>query len=180
MEAGHHVRAVDGDTRQCQVPGVPCDSLDLNDVARMEHFIRAHGGRADAMVALEIIEHLHNPWVFMQFCAGMTKLGGHVFLSTPHIESSYSRSQFLRTGQFLMFQDYKRPFDHINPITTAELEAIYDRWDLQIVAKAFPCHMPSLEACGAPWHVREPDHPSLCEGVQKRRYSHVLTQEMWG
>ena len=143
LEAGYHVHAVDGDIQQCRVPGVPCESLDLNDVAQVEHFIRARDGRADVTVALEIIEHLRNPWAFMQFCADMTKPGGYILLSTPHIGSIYSRLLFLRTGQFLMFQDYRKPFGHINPVTASELETIFDHCRLQVLVKAFPCQMPS-------------------------------------
>ena len=142
LEAGYHVRGVDGDIQQCRVLGVPCDSLDLNDVAQVEHFVRAQGGRADVTVALEIIEHIRNPWAFMRFCADMTKPGGHILLSTPHIESIYSRLLFLRTGQFLMFQDYRKLFGHINPMTASELEPIFDHYRLQILVKVFPCQMP--------------------------------------
>jgi 2-polyprenyl-3-methyl-5-hydroxy-6-metoxy-1,4-benzoquinol methylase len=143
LEAGYHVRAVDADIQQWRVPGVPCDSLDLNDVSQVERFIRAQGSSADVTVALEIIEHLRNPWAFMQFCAAMTKPGGHILLSTPHIQSIYSRLLFLRTGQFLMFQDYMKPFGHINPMTASELETMFDHYRLQIVVKKFPCRMPS-------------------------------------
>lgn len=143
LEAGYHVHAVDGDIQQCRVPGVSCESLDLNDVAQVERFIRARDGRADVTVALEIIEHLRNPWAFMQFCADMTKPGGYILLSTPHIGSIYSRLLFLRTGQFLMFQDYRKPFGHINPVTASELETIFDHCRLQVLVKAFPCQMPS-------------------------------------
>lgn len=143
LEAGYNVHAIDGDIQQCRVSGIPCDSLDLNDVAQVEHFIRAQGSRSDVTVALEIIEHLRNPWAFMEFCADMTKPGGYILLSTPHIESIYSRLLFLRTGQFLMFQDYKKKFGHINPMTAAELETMFDHYHLQIVVKEFPCRMPS-------------------------------------
>lgn len=143
LDAGYHVHAVDGDIQQCRVPGVSCESLDLNDVAQVEHFIRARDGRADVTVALEIIEHLRNPWAFMQFCSDMTKPGGYILLSTPHIGSIYSRLLFLRTGQFLMFQDYRKPFGHINPVTASELETIFDHCRLQVLVKAFPCQMPS-------------------------------------
>lgn len=143
LEAGYHVHAVDGDIQQCRVPGVSCESLDLNDVAQVERFIRTRDGRADVTVALEIIEHLRNPWAFMQFCADMTKPAGYILLSTPHIGSIYSRLLFLRTGQFLMFQDYRKPFGHINPVTASELETIFDHCRLQVLVKAFPCQMPS-------------------------------------
>ncbi len=143
LDAGYQVHAVDGEITQCRVPGVQCHSLDLNDAVEIEHFIHSHGGRADAIVALEIIEHLRNPWAFMQFCTEMTKPDGCILLSTPHIASIYSRLLFLHTGQFLMFQDYRKPFGHINPMTTAELETIFDHFHLRVGVKAFPCKMPA-------------------------------------
>lgn len=142
LEAGYHVHAVDGNMQQCRVPGVPCDSLDLNDVTQVEHFTRARAGRAGVTVALEIIEHFRNPWAFIQFCADMTKPGGHILLSIPHIEPIYSRMLFLRTGQFLMFQDYRKPCGHINPMTASELETICEHYRLQILVKESPCQMP--------------------------------------
>lgn len=143
LEAGYHVHAVDGDIQQWRVPGVSCESLDLNNTAQKEQYISAYGGRADVTVALEIIAHLRNPWAFMQFCADLTKPGGYILLSTPHIGSVYSRLLFLRTGRFLMFQDYKKPFGLINPVTAAELETIFAHCRLEIAVKAFPCKMPS-------------------------------------
>jgi 2-polyprenyl-3-methyl-5-hydroxy-6-metoxy-1,4-benzoquinol methylase len=142
LEAGYRVHAVDGDIQQYRVPGVQCHNVDLNNVAAVERFIRVHGGVADVTVALEVIEHIRNPWAFMQYCADMTKPDGYILLSTPHIESIYSRLLFLHTGQFLMFRDYRKPFGHINPMTTAELETIFDHCRLQIGVKAFRCKMP--------------------------------------
>lgn len=145
LEAEYHVHAVDGDIQQCRVLGVSCESLDLNDVAQVEHFIRTQDGRADVTVALELIEHLLNPWVFTQFCADLTKPSGYILLSIPHIGSIYSRLLFLRTGHFLMFQGYRSPFGHMNPVTAAELETIVAHCRPEIAVKAFPCKMPSRE-----------------------------------
>ena len=92
-------------------------------------------------VALEIIEHLHNLWAFERFWADMQSQAG-IFYFPPHIESIYSRLLFLRTRQFLMFQDYRKPFGHINPMTASELKTIFDRYRLQKLVKAFPCQMP--------------------------------------
>ena len=78
----------------------------------------------------------------------MTKPGGHT-LPSPHIGSINSRVQFLRTGQFLIFRDYRKPFGHINPMTASELETIFDHYRLQILVKAFLCQLPS---CGSMRH----------------------------
>jgi 2-polyprenyl-3-methyl-5-hydroxy-6-metoxy-1,4-benzoquinol methylase len=143
LSVGYQVHAVDAEIAQCQVSGIERHGLNLNDAKEIVRFVHAHGGRADVIVALEIIEHLRNPWAFLEFCTEMTKPGGYILLSTPHIESIYSRLLFLHTGQFLMFRDYRKPFGHINPLTSAELEAIFDHFGLSVELKAFPCRMPA-------------------------------------
>jgi len=143
MNAGYQVHAVDAEIAQCQVPGIECHGLDLDDAKEIDRFVHAYSSRADVIVALEIIEHLRNPWAFIKFCTEMAKPGGYILLSTPHIESIYSRLLFLQTGQFLMFRDYRKPFGHINPLTSAELESVFDHFRLSIAVKAFPCTMPA-------------------------------------
>jgi 2-polyprenyl-3-methyl-5-hydroxy-6-metoxy-1,4-benzoquinol methylase len=143
LESGYNVHAVDGDIQQFKLPGVICHNLNFDDVMEVENFVKANGGRANVAVALEVVEHVRNPWEFVKFCAGMTKPDGYVLLSTPNIGSIYSRMLFLCTGEFLMFRNYQKRFGHINPLTAAELETIFDHYSLEVIVKAFLGKMPS-------------------------------------
>lgn len=143
LEAGYNVRVVDSDVQQFKLSGVSCYSLNFDDVVGVENFVKANASRANITVALEVIEHVRNPWAFVKFCADMTKPHGYILLSTPNIGSIYSRLLFLCTGEFLMFRNYRKKFGHINPLTAAELEAIFDHYGLEVIVRAFPGKIPS-------------------------------------
>src|SRR5205085_111045 len=68
-----------------QVADVPVHPINL-DSAWAGQFPQPFNGVA----ALEIIEHLENPWHFARQCAAVVRPGGVVVISTPNIESSRS------------------------------------------------------------------------------------------
>lgn len=71
----------------------------------------------DAIIALEIIEHLENPRHFLRECRSLLKPGGILILSTPNVDSPYSATRFLRTGCFDFFSDpHYVTSGHITPI----------------------------------------------------------------
>ncbi|RLS41710.1 MAG: class I SAM-dependent methyltransferase [Planctomycetota bacterium] len=57
----------------------------------------------DAVVCLEGLEHLLDPYMLMQELIRVTRVGGQVMISTPNIMNMYSRLQFLLTGTFYQF-----------------------------------------------------------------------------
>ncbi len=57
----------------------------------------------DGVVCLEGIEHVLNPFLLLGELIRVTKIGGHVIISTPNIMNMYSRLQFLFTGTFYQF-----------------------------------------------------------------------------
>ena len=57
----------------------------------------------DAVVCLEGLEHLLNPYVLIRELIRVTRVGGQVIISTPNIMNMYSRLQFLLTGTFYQF-----------------------------------------------------------------------------
>ncbi len=60
---------------------------------------------ADAVVAIEIIEHLENPRAFFRELTRLAKPGGLVVLTTPNQLSLLSKTTFLLRGQFNAFQE---------------------------------------------------------------------------
>ncbi|MGY3266829.1 class I SAM-dependent methyltransferase [Lysobacter sp. HA35] len=86
--------------------------LDLN-----RDFAAALGHTFDAVMALELIEHLENPHHFLRQCYDLIAPGGYLVLSTPNLANPVSQALFLRTGQFQWFDaDDYREQGHISPI----------------------------------------------------------------
>lgn len=57
----------------------------------------------DLIVAVEIIEHVENPWNFMRAARAALKPGGLILLSTPNIDSVFDRIFFLVYGFHFYF-----------------------------------------------------------------------------
>ncbi len=57
----------------------------------------------DGVICLEGIEHVLNPFLLLGELIRVSKIGGHVIVSTPNIMNMYSRLQFLFTGTFYQF-----------------------------------------------------------------------------
>jgi len=86
--------------------------LDLN-----KPFSDKVGKKFDLIIAVEIIEHLNNPRIFLEEIYKSLKPGGRVIVTTPNVGFWLSRVQFLLTG----YPKYFSPFDfseqrHISPI----------------------------------------------------------------
>ena len=91
---------------------IPFVSVDLNS-----NFSERVGRTFDAIVAVEIIEHLENPRHFFRQCFSLLKPGGALLLSTPNLDSPASKAIFVRYGNFQWFSDgdYKSE-GHILPV----------------------------------------------------------------
>jgi 2-polyprenyl-3-methyl-5-hydroxy-6-metoxy-1,4-benzoquinol methylase len=83
-----------------------------------EEFSHKIGNTFDAIVALEIIEHLENPRQFLRQCFKLLRPGGTLILSTPNTDSPVSKALFVRDGMFQWFTDDDyRIHGHITPIS---------------------------------------------------------------
>jgi|GEM_PF-1268639 len=71
----------------------------------------------DAVVAVEIIEHLENTRHFTRLLKSALKPGGFLMITTPNINSPKSAMTFLLTGRFDLFLPRHYTKDgHINPV----------------------------------------------------------------
>ncbi|MDQ3712691.1 MAG: class I SAM-dependent methyltransferase [Acidobacteriota bacterium] len=79
--------------------------------------VGSNGKQFDAIVAIEIIEHLENPYLFLRECAKLLKPNGLLFVTSPNVESITSRIIFLYTGRLIGFGEVEtlRPA-HITPL----------------------------------------------------------------
>jgi len=91
---------------------MPFVSANLN-----KDFSREISPRYDAVMAVEIIEHIENPRHFLRECYALLKPGGVLALSTPNLDSPVSKAMYARFGTFQAFTDadYKNS-GHITPV----------------------------------------------------------------
>lgn len=113
LDNGYHaVEAVEIQSDWFDVPNIPVHALNLlEDWAE-----KLPEAEFDALVTLEVIEHLENPWHFARQCAAAVKPGGLILLSTPNIQSTRSRIQFLIDAEFRFFR--QKDFDGVGHMTS--------------------------------------------------------------
>lgn len=87
---------------------------------------------ADAVVAVETIEHLENPRAFVRTLARLAKPGGWVFITTPNQLSLLSRATLLARGEHNAFRDASYPA-HITALLEVDLRRIAAECGLQEV-----------------------------------------------
>lgn len=90
-------------------------------------------GRFDAIIALEVVEHIENQFHFMRCIKKMLNKGGALYLSTPNVESTFSRAKFYFFGRLHFFsKEELYGTGHITPIFKHILEFNLDQADLKI------------------------------------------------
>jgi len=118
-EMGFDVTAFDIFTDQFVPKDIPIKKTDLN----VE--LPEPSASADAILALEVIEHMENPRAFLREAARLLKPGGGLVLSTPNIVTIGSKLRFAFSEELeLFFNDEGRTRDpfcdeasgHISPL----------------------------------------------------------------
>src|SRR6218665_860995 len=79
----------------------------------------------DAVTALEIIEHIENPWKLIRDVAAVLKPGGILVLSTPNIASFPSRLRFFLRGTFIAFERGDLKHGHISAMPYFQMEYMF-------------------------------------------------------
>jgi 2-polyprenyl-3-methyl-5-hydroxy-6-metoxy-1,4-benzoquinol methylase len=135
VSSGHEVTAVDLNPSDWKLPEVSLIEANL-DSDYSESFTKKNF--ADAVIAIEILEHVENPFSFVREAAKLLRPGGLLFLSTPNVESVSSRLIFLYTGRLKYFGEYEtvRPA-HITPIFRWKLELMLEEAGFEIVTEEF-------------------------------------------
>lgn len=145
-DSGYEVTAVDKNLADFKADGVDFVALDLEDDAAVDDLRNRLRESFDVAIGMEVIEHVENPWSYVQLLLDLVRPGGIVLITTPNAESSYSRFEFLFSGKFLHFgdSDYSES-GHINPLTFHEL---------QLISNESPAETLALESiCPLPWIV---------------------------
>jgi SAM-dependent methyltransferase len=113
-------------------PEIRVEAVDLNRT-----FPDPPPGGYGLVTAVEVIEHLENPFHFLREIARVLAPDGVLVLTTPNIESAASRLKFLVNGEFRWFgeEDYLA-WGHIQPLSAWQLDKATRRSGLKILERS--------------------------------------------
>jgi len=114
---GYRVTSVDLHPDHFQVGHLTCQFADLNKPLALgeEGF--------DAVLAVEVFEHLENPWGFLREALRVLKDGGSLIFTTPNLSNIASRVLFLFEGLFPYFREESfHGCYHVTPIFNWSVE----------------------------------------------------------
>lgn len=144
VDAGMTVDVCDIDTDQVKATVRNKFRLDLNNPT----IIDSIPGKYDMVIAMEIIEHLQNPWKYLTDCQSILKPEGIIVLSTPNISNFTSRLRFLMRGTLIAFEKADLNHGHITPLSFVQLENIFSVMNLKILKKGHAGDVPLFHLFG--------------------------------
>jgi 2-polyprenyl-3-methyl-5-hydroxy-6-metoxy-1,4-benzoquinol methylase len=80
----------------------------------------------DLVICQEVIEHIENPWKLFRQIKSVLKKEGYFILTTPNIQSEYSKRLFIKTSYFQWYTPDCLSY-HINPLPVWEIELIAEK-----------------------------------------------------
>jgi len=144
VDLGIVVDACDIDTGQLKANVNRKIELDLNKGIPSERFPYKY----DLILALEIIEHLQNPWKYLEDCLKLLKKGGIIVLTTPNISNFISRLRFFMRGSLLAYEKADLKHGHITPLSFVQIENLCDNLKLEIIKKGQAGPIPLIHIYG--------------------------------
>jgi SAM-dependent methyltransferase len=136
IQRGFEVEACDLNPQRFKLTSNKCNLVDLNGV------LPYPSSSFDFVAAVEVIEHLHDPWHAISEFKRVLKKNGKLIITTPNILSVLSRLQFVFFGEYSYFYNkplwseavdtYQKLDMHINPITFVELEHILSKCNFRL------------------------------------------------
>jgi len=144
VDLGIVVDACDIDTGQLKANVNRKIELDLNKGIPSGRFPYKY----DLILALEIIEHLQNPWKYLEDCLKLLKKGGIIVLTTPNISNFISRLRFFMRGSLLAYEKADLKHGHITPLSFVQIENLCDNLKLEIIKKGQAGPIPLIHIYG--------------------------------
>ncbi len=140
VDQGLEVDACDLDTAQTKAVVKNKIKIDLNKNSFADNFSDTY----DMVFAIEIIEHLENPWKTIRDATSVLKKGGRLVLSTPNTSNFISRLRFFMKGTLLAFEQSDLSHGHITPMPYFQLEYIFKSLNLKILKKGHGGSVPLI------------------------------------
>jgi 2-polyprenyl-3-methyl-5-hydroxy-6-metoxy-1,4-benzoquinol methylase len=149
-DLGYDVLAVDVNPAHFKADGPRFTAVDFNDRQSVERFVAECPGAPDLILAVEVVEHLHDPWDFLGLCRRLASDKTHLVLTTPNVTSWWSRFWFLLTGELWGFnpESWDEP-GHVDPITPTEMRGLLRENGFQCVGVYAGGHLPIIWAYNA-------------------------------
>lgn len=142
-DLGYEVLAVDQDATNFRADEIPFVQLNFNEGTSVANFAAENEGRFDAVIGMEVIEHVENPWDYLRLLKRLAKEGGLIVVTTPNVDSWVSRWSHLISGRLSHFEDQDYVGSgHINPVSPWELTLIAESIGLVDVKISQVCHLP--------------------------------------
>lgn len=152
---GFEVTSLDLHPEHFAVPGLTCERADFNEPLALR------SDAYDAVVAVEVVEHLENPWGFLREAVRVLKPDGKLVFTSPNVAGLHARMLFLRSGTLPYFREESFVgCYHVSPIFPWAVE----RWTRTTTAR-----LASVTYSRANWPTRD-DVPRHWE----RRWSRVM------
>lgn len=129
VDRGMTVDACDIDISQIKANVERKIQLDLNREIPSGTFT----GKYDVVLAIEIIEHLQNPWKYLGDCRNLLEDGGIIVLTTPNISNFISRLRFFMKGTLLAYENADLKHGHITPLSFIQIENLCRSLSLEIL-----------------------------------------------
>jgi 2-polyprenyl-3-methyl-5-hydroxy-6-metoxy-1,4-benzoquinol methylase len=144
VDSGIIVDGVDINTDQIKAQLRNKITLDLNKGISPDKF----SGKYDIIIALEILEHLQNPWKYLSDCLALLKDDGLLLLSTPNISNFVSRLRFFMRGTLVAFEVPDLVHGHITPLSFIQIENMVDQSGMKVLKKGFAGSIPKIHITG--------------------------------
>jgi 2-polyprenyl-3-methyl-5-hydroxy-6-metoxy-1,4-benzoquinol methylase len=161
--AGHLWRAIGGRfTRYLGLDAVRYDGFPTEGEFHCVDLDASHSwveaACADVVTAVETIEHLDNPWIFMRRLSALAKPGAWIIVTTPNQLSALSLLTLVFKNRFSAFQDAHFP-THRTALLESDLQRAAREAGLQTVEIEYsldgrlpltPWHYPAAVAARFP------------------------------
>ncbi|RMG22257.1 MAG: class I SAM-dependent methyltransferase [Bacteroidetes bacterium] len=170
LDGGYtHLYAIEGYC-EFQVPEATLFKMNLN-----EDWDLLHDQQFDVVVAIEIIEHIENPFHFLRQIRAHVKDNGYVFISTPNPLNFMDRLRILRTGHLSMME---HP-DHRVPVFPDNMNKYCQECGFEIEAQTYDIDMLATHSATLKGKLFKPVMRMIRSLVVKNGESLVGNSNIW-